>query len=170
MFFLNLRRQKSGKSKVTRRKKQKEETESDTEEETEADTEEETEADTEEEIEADTEEEEDSGTEEEEDSDAEEEGDSAAEEEEDSAAQEEEDSDAEEEEDSDAEDGGLRRARKRPLEVAEEDYAKPNKWALPQLCVLKHVFECWLQIHLFHFLQETQGRSKCQCWAEEKER
>ena len=154
MFFFNLRRKKSGKSKVTRRKKQKEETESDTEEETEADTEEETEAD--------TEEEEDSGTEEEEDSDAEEEGDSDAEEEG--------DSDAEEEEDSDAEDGGLRRARKRPLEVAEEDYAKPNKWASAQLCVLKHVFECWLQIHLFHFLQETQGRSKCQCWEEEKER
>jgi len=146
MFFVNLRWKKSGKSNSTRRKKQKEETESDTEEETEADTEEETEAD--------TEEEEDSGTEEEEDSDAEEEG----------------DSDAEEEEDSDAEDGGLRRARKRPLEVAEEDYAKPNKWALAQLCVLKHVFECWLQIHLFHFLQETQGRSKCQCWEDEKER
>ena len=138
MFFFNFRRKKSGKSNRTRRKKQKEETEADTEEETEAD----------------TEEEEDSGTEEEEDSDAEEEG----------------DSDAEEEEDSDAEDGGLRRARKRPLEVAEEDYAKPNKWASAQLCVLKQVFECWLQIHLFHFLQETQGRSKCQCWEEEKER
>ena len=138
MFFFNLRRKKSGKSNSTRRKKQKEETESDTKEQTEADTEEETEAD--------TEEEEDSGTEEEE------------------------DSDAEEEEEIDAEDGGLRRARKRPLEVAEEDYAKPNKWALAQLCVLKHVFECWLQIHLFHFLQETQGRSKCQCWEEEKER
>ena len=161
MFLFNLRRKKSGKSKVTRSKKQKEK-DSDTEEEIESDTEEETEADTKEETDADTEEEEDSGTEEEEDSDAEEEGDSDAEEEG--------DSDEEEEEDSDAEDGGLRRARKRPLEVAEEDYAKPNKWALAQLCVLKHVFECWLQIHLFHFLQETQGRSKCQCWEEEKER
>nr|XP_040249641.1 tripartite motif-containing protein 44-like [Aegilops tauschii subsp. strangulata] len=110
-------KKKSGKSNSTRRKKQKEETESDTEEETEADTEEETEAD--------TEEEEDSGTQEEEDSDAEEEGDSDAEEEG--------DSDAEEEEDSYAEDGGLRRARKRPLEVAEEDCAKPNKWASAQL-------------------------------------
>ena len=146
MFFVNLRWKKSGKSNSTRRKKQKEETESDTEEETEAD----------------TEEEEDLGTKEEEDLDAEEEGDSDAEEEG--------DSDAEEEEDSDAEDGGLRRARKRPLEVAEEDYAKPNKWALAQLCVLKHVFECWLQIHLFHFLLETEGRSKCQSWEEEKER
>ena len=104
LFFFNLVRNKSGKSKVTRRRKQKEEIESGTEEETEADTEEETEADTEEE----------------------------------------EDSDAEEEGDSDAEDGGPRRAMRRPLEVAEEDYAKPNKWALQQLCVLKHVFECWL--------------------------
>ena len=152
--FLQFTQEKAGKSKVTRRKKQKEETESDTKEQTEADTEEETEAD--------TEEEEDSGTEEEEYYDAEEEGDSNAEEEG--------DSDAKEEEDSDAEDGGLRRARKRPLEVAEEDYAKPNKWALAQLCVLKHVFECSLQIHLFHFLQEMQGSSKCQCWEDEKER
>nr|XP_040257795.1 uncharacterized protein DDB_G0283697-like [Aegilops tauschii subsp. strangulata] len=111
------KKKKLGKSNSTRRKKQKEETESDTEEETEADTEEETEAD--------TEEEEDSGTKEEEDSDAEEAGDSDAEEEG--------DSDEEEEENSDAEDRGLRRARKRPLEVAEEDYAKPNKWALAQL-------------------------------------
>ena len=162
MFLFNLHRKKLGKSNSTRRKKQKEETESDTEEETEADTEEETEADTEEEEDSGTEEEDDSGTEEEEDSYAEEEGDSDAEEEGDSYE--------EEEEDSDAEDGGLRRTRKRPLKVAEEYYAKPNKWALAQLCVLKHVFECWLQIHLFHFLQETQGRSKCQCWEDEKER
>ena len=75
------------------------------------------------ETESDTKEEEDSDVEEEEDSDAEEEGDSDVEEEG--------DSDAEEEGDSDAEDGGLRRVRKRPLEIAEEDYAKPNKWALP---------------------------------------
>ena len=43
--------------------------------------------------------------------------------------EEETEADTEEEEDSDAEDGGPRRARKRPLEVAEEDYTKPNKWA-----------------------------------------